>query len=188
MSADQEDRVGFYKGNQLWKIGIANLRAKRGYAGPEELLVKCAGYFEWLEENQLEEAKLVSFEGSSRVAMLPKMRSPTLAGLCLYLGIHRDQWGSWRRGDDRPDLHAVVEVIEQAMYESKFTGAAAGLLNPALVARSLGLAERSELTGKDGGPIQTLGLIDEDKLRNEARRLGIPLSAFGISGSEEEGL
>jgi len=193
MSVDPEpkadtDMTGFYKGNQLWKLGLANMRAARSYANPQDLMVACAGYFEWLENNQLQEARLVSFEGVSRVENIPKMRSPTLAGLCLYLGINRDNWGRWRRGQDREDLLCVVEVVEQAMYEAKFTGAAAGLLNPLIISRDLGLADRSEITGKDGGPLQTVDLTDEAKLRDEARRLGIPLSAFGIGDSTEEGV
>lgn len=191
MSADHEttpDRGGFYKGNQLWRLGLENLRASKTITTPEDLIAKCEGYFQWLDENQLQEARLVSFEGESRISNVPKMRSPTLAGLCLYLGITRDNWGRWRRGQDRADLLPVVEVVEQAMYEAKFTGAAAGLLNPLIISRDLGLADRSEITGKDGGPLQTVDLTDEAKLRDEARRLGIPLSAFGIGDSKEEGV
>lgn len=147
----------FSKGNKLWQLGVHKIIAKQKYQSAEQLLNACFGYFEWLENNPLMEAKLVTYEGVSTVEELPKMRSPTLAGLCLYLGIHRDTWGAWRRGDNRKDLAGVVELIEQKMYDDKFTGAAAGLLNPSMVIRDLGLVEKQQVDNK------TTVVIDGDE-------------------------
>jgi len=193
MSSDPEmgfnlPQSSFEHGNQLWRLGLQRNRDTTPYPTPESLINKCAGYFEWLDNNPLQEARLVSFEGNSRIVNVPKMRSPTLAGLCLHLEISRDNWGKWRRGENRSDLQPVVEIVEQIMYEAKFTGAAAGLLNPLIISRDLGLADRSEVTGRDGGPLQTVDLTDETRLIDEARRLNIPLSAFGIGDSTEEGV
>lgn len=48
-------------------------------------------------------------------------------------------------------MHEAEEIIRR----QKFEGAAADLFNPNIIARDLGLADKSELTGKDGGPIET---------------------------------
>lgn len=147
----------FSKGNKLWQLGLAKMLARTKYQTPEELLLACVGYFEWLDENPLLEGKLVTYEGVSTVEEVPKLRAPTLAGLCLYLGIHRDTWGSWRRGDARRDLQPVTEIVEQKMYDDKFGGAAAGLLHPMIVARDLGLVEKQQLDNK------TTVVIDGDE-------------------------
>jgi len=54
------------------------------------------------------------------------------------------------------------------MYALKFEAAAGGLLNPNIIARDLGLAERTELTGRDGEPIKTQ--LDVTKLDSDTMR------------------
>lgn len=49
-----------------------------------------------------------------------------------------------------------------------------------------GFTTRNELTGKDGNPIQ-VEEVSTEELIDEAKRLGIPLEAFGISDPEKEG-
>jgi hypothetical protein len=83
---------------------------------------------------------------------LPKMRAMTVAGLCLFLDISQEAFGDYRAREGFSDVTTRVDDI---IRTQKFTGAAAGLLNANIIARDLGLADKSELTGKDGGPIAT---------------------------------
>lgn len=138
----------FSSGNKLWQLGLKKMLARQKYKTAEELLIECYRYFEWLENNPLNEGKLVTYEGVATVEEVPKMRTPTLNGLCLFLGIHRDTWGGWRRGDYRKDLTPITEIVEQKMYDDKFSGAAAGLLHPMIIARDLGLVEKQQLDNK----------------------------------------
>lgn len=140
----------FQPGNTLWKKSIENRKKLGKFPGPHAVLELVCEYFEWVEDNPLQESKLVTYEGLSNLEQIPKMRAPSMPGLCAFLGIHRDTWGSWRRGDDRVELKDVVEWAEQIMYDRKYSGAAAGLLNPMMIARDLGLSEKQELTSPDG--------------------------------------
>ena len=45
--------------------------------------------------------------------------------------------------------------MEEIIRQQKFEGAAANLLNANIIARDLGLADKAEITGRDGGPIET---------------------------------
>lgn len=140
----------FQPGNELWKKSIENRKKRSRLSDPETLVEILCEYFQWLVDNPINESKLVTYEGVSTLEDIPKMRSPTMPGLCAYLGIHRDTWGSWRRGQDRKEMSDVVEWAEQVMYEWKFTGAASGVLNPMMVSRDLGLADKQEVTSPDG--------------------------------------
>lgn len=140
----------FQPGNTLWQKSIENRKRLGKFPDASALLEMVCEYFQWLEDNPLNESKLVTYEGSSTLEEIPKMRAPSMPGLCAFLGIHRDTWGSWRRGDDRVELKDVVEWAEQVMYDRKFSGAASNLLNPMLVARELGLSEKQEVTSPDG--------------------------------------
>jgi len=90
------------------------------------------------------------------------MRAMTIFGLCIFLDIGRATWDEYRHRKDFLDITARVEAI---IYSQKFEGAAADLLNPNIIARELGLAEKSEFTGKDGGPIETKNVSDIDRAK-----------------------
>ena len=153
----------------FWKASKEQvLNANRGrpkaYETPEELAEACAGYFEWCENNVVEEEVLVNFQGVTTKETKAHPVPMIIRGLCNYIGVNEATWRSWRQ--TRPDLHAIMSWAEDVIYKQKFAGAASGQFNPNWIARSLGLADKSELTGKDGGPIETLS-IDPSKLSSE---------------------
>lgn len=156
--SDEHNKYVFASGNELWKRRLRHGIPERKFETAQDLLEEVVGYFNWVIENPLQESKLVAYEGDATVHEVPKMRAMTLAGLCLYCGISRDTWGGWRRQGDkhRSDLADVIRFAEEQMYSYKFDGAAAGLLNANIIARDLGLAERTEISGPGGGPVQTI--------------------------------
>jgi len=76
----------------------------------------------------------------------------------------------------------AVELVEQAIYNQKFEYAAAGLMNATIIARDLGLAEKTVTTSDSKVAVSMEDLYDE------AKRLGIPdeLLAKLDSGPKEE--
>lgn len=140
-------------GNSFWEARSSHGR-KPIFGSPDELWDGCIEYFRWVEENPLKEAKAFAFQGVVTVESLPKMRAMTIAGLCIFLDISKRTWDDYRV---REDFIPVCEQVEQIIRDQKFTGAAADLLNANIIARDLGLAERSEHTGKDGTAIEFRG-------------------------------
>lgn len=142
--------MGAPPGNQFWK-----LRSKHGrdrlFADAKLLLESAEEYFEWCEANPLIE---IDFKGkdADRVE-LPRMRAFTIQGLCLYLGCNVRYFDDFERkviGDsDKPedkDFSSVITRIREVIYTQKYTGAAAGFLNPLLVSKDLGLVDRKDIT------------------------------------------
>lgn len=149
--ADRDPENGrFLPGNRFWEA-----RSSAGpnpkFDGPEKLMAACLEYFQWVEENPLFEGKAFSYEGAVTIASVPKMRAMTIGGLCLFLDIARSTWDEWRKS--RPDLSEVITRVEAAIYEQKFTGAAADLLNPNIIARDLGLADKRQLGNDPDNPL-----------------------------------
>ncbi len=140
----------FLPQNRFWEARV-NPGAKPIHDGPASLWEACVQYFEWVAENPLYEDRLVTFQGSATHEPVAKMRAMTLAGLHLYLDIDDKTWRLWREG--RPDLFRVISRAEAVIYQQKFEGAAADLLNANIISRDLGLADKSEITGKDGAPL-----------------------------------
>jgi hypothetical protein len=139
------------KGNQFWKARSSHGRSPI-FATPDDLWTAATEYFEWVEANPLWEAKPFAFQGVVTVESIAKMRAMTLAGLCIFLDIARSTWNEYR---DNEDFSAVASRVEEIIRTQKFEGASADLLNANIIARDLGLADKSELTGANGGPIKT---------------------------------
>jgi hypothetical protein len=127
-------------GNQFWK-----LRSKHGrdkiFQDPETLWEAACEYFDWCEKNPLIE---VDFKGKDATRVeLPKMRAFTWSGLELFVDI--ESLRDYKKKEEYKDFQQVITRIEQIIYTQKFTGAAAGFLNPNIIARDLGLSDKKEL-------------------------------------------
>lgn len=136
-------------GNQFWTARSTHGRAPI-FPTPDDLMAACAEYFEWVDENPLYESKAFSYQGEVTYAKLPKMRAMTISGLCIFLDIGRRSWDEYRK---REDFLPVCEAVEEVIRTQKFEGASADLLNHAIIARDLGLADKSEVTGANGVPL-----------------------------------
>ena len=133
-------------GNQFWKVRSSHGR-DRLFESSESLWEACTEYFEWVEANPLLEMKPFAYQGVVVQEPVAKMRAMTIGGLCIFLDIDDVTWRRWREVDD---FCTVVSRVEKIIYEQKFTGAAADLLNPSIIARDLGLADKQDLTSSDG--------------------------------------
>lgn len=146
------------KGNQFWKARSSH-GANPTFDDPEKLWDACQQYFKWVADNPLQAAELVKFQGKYKTANLPKMRAMTIGGLCLFVGICQKTWQNYR---ERVDLLPITTRVDEIIRQQKFEGAAAELLNANIIARDLGLSDKKELFGKDGGPIEYADVTDEE--------------------------
>lgn len=121
---------------------------------PLDFLKAAVDYFRWAEEHPLLEEKVFQYQGEIIRDDSAKMRAFTKEGLAAKLRIPVSRLEAYKNRDEESGWPQAVQLVEQIIYEQKFTGAAAGLLNSSLVSRDLGLADKQELTGKDGEPLQ----------------------------------
>lgn len=147
-----------HKENSFWKLRSKHGRDKL-FSSPEVLWKAACAYFQWCEDNPLLEAEQAKgtakpvFDEKTNTTtfppnfiQLPKMRAFTWEGLELYLNIYslRD----YKTNEAYKDFSQVIMRIEKIIYTQKFTGAAAGLLNPNIIARDLGLKDSQDVTSK----------------------------------------
>jgi hypothetical protein len=130
--------------NTFWK-----LRSKHGrdkiFKTPQDLWKAACKYFAWCDNNPLQEAKVFAYKGEITTTTIPKMRAYTLDGLCLYMGCNEAYFRQFNDNGDK-DFSTVIYQIEKTIYNQKFTGAAADLLNANIISRDLGLADRIDFT------------------------------------------
>jgi len=133
------------EGNQFWKARSSHGR-KPIFDDHEKLWDACQEYFQWCEDNPLEEEKIFHNQGSITRAKVAKMRAMTVSGLCIFLDICENTLTNYKEDDD---FLRVITRAEKIIYAQKFSGAAADLLNANIIARDLGLKDKSDITTND---------------------------------------
>lgn len=126
------------KSNQFWK-----LRSKHGrdkiFLSPEILLEACIEYFEATDNRKWVRKDWV---GKDATEVERETETPyTLTGLFVFLDIDRKTWDLYRQ---REEFIPVTTRVEQIMYTQKFEGATVGAFNPNIIARDLGLSDKTE--------------------------------------------
>lgn len=137
-------------GNQFWKARSSHGRNPI-FGSADDLWNAACEYFEWVDANPLYEDKLTSFQGVNTHEPVAKMRAMTVEGLCLFLDISKQAYGEYRQRNGFGDVTSRIDAV---IRSQKFAGAAADLLNANIIARDLGLADKSELSGPDGGAMR----------------------------------
>lgn len=159
-------RKGAPIGNQFWK-----LRSKHGvdalFTEPQKMWEAACEYFQWCQDNPLYET---DFRGKDNdEIVIPKMRAMTMHGLCLFLHVNTVYFNDFesrlrKKDDERARGFAeVITRIRETIYMQKFEGAAAGFLNPNIIARDLGLKDNQDVT-TNGKPINAVQRITTVKV------------------------
>jgi hypothetical protein len=133
-------------GNKFWKLRSKHGRDKL-FATPKLLWEAACEYFEWCENTPLLEMKGFAFQGKITKEEFPKMRAMTLSQLCFYLNCSDSYFRTFKSTlkEKDEDFLTVIHEIESIIYNQKFQGAAADLLDSNIIARDLGLSDKSDV-------------------------------------------
>lgn len=127
------------KGNDFWKR-----RSKHGrdriFTNANDMLEAAFEYFEWCVANPLKEQKL----SGGRKVVVDKVRPFSERGMCLFWGTHSKYLNEFRKTAPK-DFSDVLATIDEIIYTQKIDNAAAGLLNASVIARELGLTDKSQV-------------------------------------------
>ena len=126
-------------GNQFWKARTTHGRKRKFTTAT--LWEGCVEFFQWCDDNPLIEEKAFHTDGRVTFVEVPKMRAMTIGGLCIFLDICEETWSNYRRNKD---FMGVTTRADQIIRAQKFTGAAADMLNPNIIARDLGLSDKQD--------------------------------------------
>lgn len=130
-------------GNQYYLLRSKDGRDKE-YT-PEKLLQTANEYFQWCLDNPLKEEQIVKYRDTYEKVGVNKMRPFTLQGFCNYAEIMKNTFLNYEK--DKDFLH-VTTRIRGIIENHQLEGAASGFLNPNIIARKLGLADKKEVNGK----------------------------------------
>ncbi len=145
------------KGNQFWKLRSKHGRDKL-FETPELMWEAACEYFQWCDETPLKEEKAFAYQGEVTKENISLKRPYTLKALCFYLNTNDAYFRQFKEGlqEEEKDFSTVIKDVENIIYTQKFEGAATGLFNSNIIARDLGLSDKTESTINIEPPIQGL--------------------------------
>ena len=127
-------------------------------------------YFDWNRLNPLYDTKPFSTKEGIELVKTPITRVTSIEALTNFIGICDSTWYNWKRKghkDERKELQGVIRWAEHYMRHQKLEGAAGGQLNANIIARLLGLTEKTEVKQVDVGALESeydFDLLDTDEL------------------------
>lgn len=154
--------------NEFWKMRSKHGRNKI-FETADIMLQACYEYFEYQSQQVWNK---IDFKGRDIEEVKIPTSSPfTLTGLCIFLDVNTQYFGDFKAGLDiaKPedkDFSLVIKHIEEVIFTQKFEGAAVGVYNSNIIARDLGLKERTENTNTH---IDLTPLTDEERAEASKR-------------------
>lgn len=150
--------MGFPKDNQFWKVRSKHGRDKL-FATSALLWKEACRYFEWCIENPWMKMEQVKQPGKgyrddegeyvppTLLLEIPTARPFTMQGLCLFLNCDTSYFRKFKEQvlEKDHDFITIITRIEETVYQQKFEGAAVGAFNASIIARDLGLSEKSSI-------------------------------------------
>ncbi len=131
------------KGNQFWKLRSKHGRDKL-FETPDLLWEAASEYFDWCDNNPWYKNEAIKSGDMAGTTMKVETARPyTITGFLLYIGTSDAYWRQFK-SEGHKDYSTVIDEIEKAIYTQKFEGAAVGAFNANIIARDLGLSEKTD--------------------------------------------
>jgi len=141
------------KGNEFWKLREEHGRSK--ILTPKELFLLAYDYKQHIDSNPI---KVQDNKGTKNVNEIELKRPYTWDGFEYFVfektGLAKLE--DYRKAEGTyEDFSDIIHIINKIFRSQKFEGAAVGIFKENIIARDLGLKEKSEteLSGKDGKPL-----------------------------------
>lgn len=128
-----------------------NTGKPKNLKSPKQLLEAAKEYFAWVDDNPLIKNDFIkSGDMAGSIVAIPISRPYTWQGLEMWL---RDKGllaklDDYRSNKDQryTEYADILAYISQIIFDQKYSGAAVGLFNSNLIAKDLGLVDRTENT------------------------------------------
>lgn len=134
--------------NRFWdstSSRVSSQTINTEYETPAALWAAAVEYFTFVDNNPIE-VQVSSFsQGTFVTGELEKPRVFSLAALCRFIGISRNQWKKIKEG--KLDFTPVCEKIEDVIYTQIYELGMAEAINSNMASRAIGMGDKTQITG-----------------------------------------
>ena len=155
----------FEKGNKIWQLADPETVGRpRIFETPNDLWEKAKEYFEYIDSNPILKT---DFKGKdSEMVKYDLQRPYTWQGLYVFLGVCNLE--RYRSNDVFANIFTHIGNI---IYSQKFDGATVGIFNHAIIARDLGLTDKTDITTNGKDIVSKYSDWTPEQIRAEIQRL-----------------
>lgn len=147
----------FQVGNQYWQFRDKHGRNHK-YT-PDGLWEEAVKYFEWISEKVWNKKEAIkSGELAGTLIDIPTSTPMSIEGFCLFADLGRTTFNDYEKDSDT-DFPLVVAKIKSVIESHQFEGATVGVFNSSIIARKLGLADKTDVTS-GGEKIETVRVFE----------------------------
>lgn len=132
--------------DDYFKIDVSvKVGRPRKFKTPNEMALLFNDYVDFVTNNNLEEGVAFHYQGDVTHDKIKKMRPLSLEGFCVFVGTTLDTFKNYEslptNNKYKAEFLALCTRIRDIVFVQQYEGAAAGLLNHAVVAAKLHLAQ-----------------------------------------------
>lgn len=153
-NAPGKDKKGlFVNGNEWWKKRSKHGRNKI-FADPKTLLDAAYEYFRFNKKDPIYISEVIkSGPNAGKIVNVPTTKPLSLKGLCIFLGVNTKYFNDFEDAlkpgnPDKPldaDFSEIIRHIKEVIEHQMTTGAAVGTYKENLIARMIGLSDKSNI-------------------------------------------
>jgi hypothetical protein len=146
------------KNNQFWKMRDLKSRQKI-FSTPELLLEAAYEYFKQCDENPWYKNEAIkSGMDAGKIIQIPVRTPYTFEGLYSFLGISRIGYMNYEKDEKYEVYFTITTHIRSIIERNQIEGASVGAYNPNIIARLLGLVDKSETKTELTGNVTITGM------------------------------
>ena len=150
-STPGKDKEGlFIQGNEWWKKRSKHGRDKI-FKDPKILLEACYEYFRFNKKDPIYISEVVkSGPQAGRIINVPITKPLSMRGLCIFLGVNTTYFNDFEAAlninekEIDADYSKVIKHIRETIEHQMLTGASVGTYKENIIARLVGLTDKSE--------------------------------------------
>ena len=141
------------KGNKYWEY--RNKHGRNFKYTPELLWDESIKYFEHISTSVWNKKEAIKSGDKAGTTMdVPTQTPMSIESFCLFADIDRKTWDNYESNEDPyKDFFHIITRVRIIIESNQFEGATVGAYNPNIIARKLGLAEKTESTVKVEQPL-----------------------------------
>lgn len=140
------------KGNKYWQF---RNKHGRGFSyTPDQLWDEAVKYFEFMEGNVWNRQESIkSGELAGTTMDVPTTTPMSIQSFCLFADIDDNTFSRYEKEKGYENFWAITRKIKAVIQSQQWEGATVGAFNPNIIARTLGLTDKSEVKVSQEQPL-----------------------------------
>lgn len=151
------------KNNQYWQFRKDFFGRKKEYT-PEQWYDKIIEYCEWMQSRTWNKKEAIkSGDMAGTLIDIPTSTPMSITGFCLFADVEYNTFVNYESKEGYEDYFKITVWARQIIETNQFEGAVVGAYNPNIIARKLGLTDRTDITtnGNEIKPVNVTELISD---------------------------